>query len=156
MGRGVFWMPNAETVIIDSEAVYGDYDAANPQGYADIETEDDFPFRFRDFVEQLRSLLPPTYRPVATERWRGRESRVIAENRFFEVCVTDWECDFALSVAPRAGFATPDGFHPLAVANLHRAALAVWVRLTLYYALRVRTGAWTTAVYDPFAEHLAA
>jgi hypothetical protein len=30
MWRGVFWMPNAETVSIDGEAVYGDDDAANP------------------------------------------------------------------------------------------------------------------------------
>lgn len=98
MGRGVFWMPNAETVSIDGEAVYGD-DDANPHGYAGIETEDDFQFRFRDFVEPVRSMLPPTYRPVAVRRWRG-ESRAIAENRLHEICVTAWECDFCLSVAP--------------------------------------------------------
>ena len=151
MGRGVFWMANAETVIIDHESVYGAWDTANPSGYADIEVPDDAQWRDQDFIDSLRGLLPRSYQPIK-RRWRDRDSVVIAENRFFEICVTAWECDFYVSVALRDGFDTPTGFHPLAVADHHRAALAVWAPLALSYPLRVRTNGWTTARYDVLAD----
>lgn len=154
MGKGVFYMIGVETVIVGPEAVYGEFDAANPHGYADIERPDDFGRRYRDFVRDVRGRLPPSYR--AAERWRDRESVVIAENRFYEVCVTGWEGDFYLSVAPREGFGETGGAHPLAVANLPRAAAAVFLRLWLAYPLRVRAGPWTTAPYRPSALAAAA
>lgn len=81
---------------------------------------------------------------------------MIAESRLFEMGVAERAGEVGLAVAPRAGFATPDGFHPLAVANLHRAATAVWFRLLRHDPVRVRSGRWTTTAYDPVAEQSAA
>lgn len=148
MGVGVFYMNDAETVIVDHESVYGEWNAANPYGYAAIEHEDDFRFCYRDFLDHLTDCLSATWRPVR-DGWRDRVSAVIAENAFFQLCVTDWECDFYVSLALRGGFDTSDGYHPLARANQRRIALAFFVRLAECYPLRVRTGGYTTASWQP-------
>lgn len=154
MGKGVFFMKGAETVLVSFEAVCGEFDPASPFGCAEIGAPDEFRSRYRDFVEDVRARLPPAYRAV--ERHRGRGSAAIAESRLFEIGVTAWEGDFCLSVAPREGFGEAGGPHPLAVANLPRAARAVFLRLWLAYPLRVRASPWTTAPYRPFADRPAA
>lgn len=151
MGKGVFYVADAETVIISADAVFGDWEAANPHGYADIGHPDDFSLRYAEFIGCLRARLPPSYRAVTDGRRRDRESVVIAENRLFELCLTEWETDYYLSVTPRES-----PWRSLAVANLPRAAQAVFIRWLLLYPLRVRTGPWTTAMYQPFAEIAAA
>ncbi|MCB1810736.1 MAG: hypothetical protein KDK04_03285 [Candidatus Competibacteraceae bacterium] len=148
MGVGVFWMADAKTVIIDKEAVYGEWSRDYPYGFAGIVYEDDFQIRYQDFEDELRELLPASYEPVEN-RWRDM-AFVIAANRFYEVCLNDWETDFYLSMALRPGFDTESGFHTLAVANHAGAALAIFQRIARFYSLRVRTGSYTTGPYDPF------
>lgn len=59
MGKGVFYLAGAETVIVSAEAVFGDWEAANPHGYADIGHPDDFSLRYAEFIGCLRARLPP-------------------------------------------------------------------------------------------------
>lgn len=93
MGVGVFHSSDAHSAIVDHESVYGAWDAANPYGYAAIEHEDDFRFRYRDFLDHLTDRLPATWRPVR-DRWHDRVSAVAAENAYYQLRVTDWICDF--------------------------------------------------------------
>ena len=144
-----------ETVIVDSDAVYGGFEPAERCGRA-VEQPERVGPGYREFIENVLARLPPTYRAVTEARGRGRDSAVIAESRFYEIRVAEGEGNLYLSVAPREGADSAGGPHPLAVANLPRAAAAVFLRLLLVYPLRVRDGPWATAPYRPFAERSAA
>jgi len=148
MGCGVFTMPDADTVIIDHTAVYGDWDQTQPYGYQYLEDEMDVIVYYNAFVAEVRHELPASWSAVE-HRWRDRDSKVIAENRFYQLCLTDWEDDFYLSVALQRGFNTASGYHPLAQYHQSRVSGTLFIRLAERYPLRVRTSGYTTASYDP-------
>ena len=148
MGCGVFTMPDADTVIINHTAVYGDWDQIHPYGYQYIEDETDFIFYYQTFIAQVRDCLPASWYAVE-QRWRDHYSKIIAENQFYQLCLTDWEDDFYLSVALQRGFETASGYHSLAEYHQSRVSGKLFIRLAENYPLRVRTSGYTTASYDP-------
>lgn len=148
MGRGVFTMPDADTVIIDYTAVYGTWDQAHPYGYQYIEDEDDFIIYYQSFIDQLRGYLPVSWYAVE-HRWRDHRSKIIAENHFYQLCLTEWETDFYLSVALQRGFHTASGYHPLAEFHQSQVSGTLFIRIAEHYPLRVRTSGYTSTSYDP-------
>lgn len=135
MGVGNFYIDDAETVYIDKDIF--------------IDTQDDelYPFYFEDLTESIRQVLPESY--DQENRYFGRdEGRVIAENGFYQIVLTDWEGYIAVSVALKeTDYWQGNGICSLASYHLNARARKIFDALSEFYDLRIRCCAWTSGPY---------
>ena len=103
---------------------------------------------FENAVTEILASLPDSFEDVQDRRiWDGRHTRIIAENGFVRVGLTEWECnDLFVSFIPRDDDERFDwGINPLAYAARDSAHDKAARRLSRIWDLRVRTSGYTTA-----------
>lgn len=146
MGVGNYLCSNGESVYIDHEQVYGEYNSENEFGFSDIEYQEDFQFRFNDFCDNLKSFeFPKSFEALTEVQYMGGDRGIILlENGWFYITVVEWQSYFAINVIIRPEHED----RALAHAILPKTAKQVFDKLAEYYSLRVRCGAWTSGEYQ--------
>ena len=130
MGEGLYWSRDGRTAY------------AEPYDGLDLDDPDRLGWAYDDLVATVRGSLSDAWEPVE-RAWRDRSSRVVARNRLHEVWLTGDSYDRVhVTFGTRADLDETDA---LARATMPDRAEAFFDRLSLYYDLRVRTSAWTSA-----------
>ena len=97
---------------------------------------------YDDLIDAIRACLGSNWEPMG-RTWRGRGERVVARNGLHEVWLV--EDNYARVHVTFGVREELDALTPLARHWLHAWATAFFDRLQQHYALRVRTGPWTSA-----------
>jgi hypothetical protein len=139
MGVGIYYSTDGISVLTEGPLHNDELD------YSENVREGDF--FYGQLIIDIREVLPKTYSDIDLEKSDHGEGIVIAENSFYEVSIVPWECDYAIVVHPTQDDDYEEGYHPLAVANLSRAAHSIFSKLSQLYELRVRTSGYTTGKY---------
>ena len=115
---------------------------AEPYDELDFDDPDLLGFAYDDLVATIRARLSDAWEPVERE-WRGRSSRIVARNRLHEIWLTgDSYNRVPITFSVRANLYETDA---LARHSTPERAEAFFDRLQVFYPLRVRMTAWTSA-----------
>lgn len=138
MGVGNFYLPNAHTVYISDEQIYGDDE--------DYEQDQDHRyFRYQDLLAEIQTRTSASFIEVLYDQFED-DCRVIAESGLYLITIREWEGYVAVNVViksdilegPRRG---------LAEATHWSSAKKLFDALTEVYNLKVRCSAWTSGDY---------